>query len=34
MKNFDNEFRKKIQEDTTIPENINQLFSNFESEKS
>lgn len=32
MKNFDKEFRKKIQEDTTIPENINQLFSNFESE--
>lgn len=32
MKNFDEEFRKKIQEDTIIPEKINQLFSNFESE--
>ena len=32
MKNFDEEFKKNIQEDTTIPEKINQLFSNFESE--
>ena len=32
MNNFDKELKKKIQEDTTIPENINQLFSSFESE--
>ena len=32
MKNFDEDFRKKLHEDTTIPDNINQLFSNFESE--
>ena len=32
MKDFDKEFRKHIQEDTIIPDNINQLFSNFESE--
>lgn len=32
MKNFDKEFRNKIQEDTTIPDNITQLFSSFESE--
>ncbi len=32
MKDFDKEFRKQIQEDTKIPDNINQLFSNFESE--
>ncbi len=32
MDNFDKKFKKQIQEDTKIPENINQLFSNFESE--
>ncbi len=30
MKNFDKDFRKKMQEDTIIPNNINKLFSNFE----
>ena len=32
MKNFDKEFRNHIHEDTRIPDKINQLFSNFESE--
>ena len=32
MKDFDKIFKKQIQEDTKIPDNINQLFSNFEME--
>lgn len=32
MNDFDKKFRKQIQEDVKIPDNINQLFSNFESE--
>ena len=32
MKNFDKDLRKKMQEDTIIPNNIDKLFSNFEME--
>ena len=32
MKDFDKKFREQIQEDTRIPDKINQLFSDFESE--